>query len=98
MAPALGLNIGVSSPALAQAAPDGMKWRHAISTFGDIKYPADFKRFDYVNPDAPKGGVARLFELGSYDSFNIVTRPSMSRTAITARWPNSSPTPKTSPM
>ena len=72
MAPALGLNIGVSSPALAQAAPDGMKWRHAISTFGDIKYPADFKRFDYVNPDAPKGGVARLFELGTYDSFNIV--------------------------
>ena len=43
-----------------------------ISTFGDIKYPADFKRFDYVNPDAPKGGVARLFELGTYDSFNIV--------------------------
>ena len=72
LVPALGRNIGVFSPALAQAAPDGLKWRHAISTFGDIKYPADFKRFDYVNPDAPKGGVARLFELGSYDSFNIV--------------------------
>ncbi|MEH2550285.1 microcin C transport system substrate-binding protein [Bradyrhizobium sp. AZCC 2262] len=72
MAPALGLNFGVSSPALAQAAPDGLKWRHGISTFGDIKYPVDFKRFDYVNPDAPKGGVARLFELGTYDSFNMV--------------------------
>ena len=72
MAPALGLNIGVSSPALAQAAPDGLKWRHGISTFGDIKYPAGFKRFDYINPDAPKGGVARLFELGTYDSFDIV--------------------------
>ena len=72
MAPALGLNIGVSSLALAQAAPDGLKWRHGISTFGDIKYPIDFKRFDYVNPDAPKGGVARLFELGTYDSFNMV--------------------------
>ena len=67
MAPALGLNIGVSyDPRWRKAAPDGMKWRHAISTFGDIKYPADFKRFDYVNPDAPKGGVARLFELGTY--------------------------------
>ena len=43
-----------------------------LSLFGDIKYPADFKRFDYVNPDAPKGGVARLFELGTFDSFNIV--------------------------
>ena len=73
LAPALGLqHLGDSSPAQAQAAPDGLKWRHAISTFGDIKYPADFKRFDYVNPNAPKGGVARLFELGTFDNFNIV--------------------------
>src|SRR5262245_60833912 len=31
--------------------------RHGISAFGDLKYPADFKHFDYVNPDAPKGGA-----------------------------------------
>jgi microcin C transport system substrate-binding protein len=30
---------------------------HGISSFGDLKYPANFKRFDYVNPNAPKGGV-----------------------------------------
>lgn len=74
MAPALGLtaNLSAIGTAQAQAAPDGLKWRHGVSTFGDIKYPAGFKRFDYVNPDAPKGGVARLFELGTYDSFNIV--------------------------
>jgi microcin C transport system substrate-binding protein len=30
---------------------------HGISAFGDLKYPADFKHFDYVNPNAPKGGV-----------------------------------------
>ena len=35
------------------------EWRHGVSLFGDVKYPAGFKRFDYVNPDAPKGGVAR---------------------------------------
>lgn len=29
---------------------------HGLSAFGDLKYPADFKHFDYVNPDAPKGG------------------------------------------
>ncbi len=29
---------------------------HGISTFGELKYPPDFKHFDYVNPDAPKGG------------------------------------------
>ena len=74
MAPALGLTANVSAigTAHAQSAPDGLKWRHGVSTFGDIKYPAGFKRFDYVNPDAPKGGVARQFELGTYDSFNIV--------------------------
>ena len=74
MAPALGLNpvLPAIETAHAQSAPDGLKWRHGVSTFGDIKYPAGFKRFDYVNPDAPKGGVARLFELGTYDSFNIV--------------------------
>jgi microcin C transport system substrate-binding protein len=31
--------------------------RHGISTFGDLKYPADFKHFEYANPNAPKGGV-----------------------------------------
>jgi microcin C transport system substrate-binding protein len=74
MAPALGLNpvLHAIETAHAQSAPDGLKWRHGVSTFGDIKYPAGFKRFDYVNPEAPKGGVARLFELGTYDSFNIV--------------------------
>src|SRR3954454_21314263 len=70
MAPALGLTANVS--AIAQSAPDGLKWRHGVSTFGDIKYPADFKRYDYVNPDAPKGGVVRMFESGTFDNFNIV--------------------------
>ena len=31
--------------------------RHGISAFEDLKYPADFSQFDYVNPKAPKGGV-----------------------------------------
>ncbi|MCC8236946.1 extracellular solute-binding protein [Pinisolibacter aquiterrae] len=31
--------------------------RHGFSIFGDLKYPADFTRFDWVNPDAPKGGA-----------------------------------------
>jgi microcin C transport system substrate-binding protein len=34
------------------------------------KYPADFKHFDYVNPDAPKGGTLTLSGLGSFDSLN----------------------------
>ncbi|MIL09658.1 ABC transporter substrate-binding protein, partial [Salmonella enterica subsp. enterica] len=29
---------------------------HGLSAFGELKYPVDFKHFDYINPDAPKGG------------------------------------------
>jgi len=70
--PALGSVAGVPivGAARAQSAGD-LPWRHALSLFGDIKYPADFKRFDYVNPDAPKGGVARMISLGTFDNFNI---------------------------
>ena len=42
--------------------------RHGISAFGDLKYPADFKHFDYVNPNAPKGGV--FSQIGPTAAFN----------------------------
>lgn len=44
------------------------KEAHGISVFGDLKYPADFKRFDYVNPQAPKGGAFSF--VASTRSFN----------------------------
>ncbi|WP_382424323.1 extracellular solute-binding protein [Fodinicurvata halophila] len=43
---------------------------HGIAMHGEPKYPADFEHFDYVNPDAPKGGQVHLAALGNYDSFN----------------------------
>jgi microcin C transport system substrate-binding protein len=57
--------------ACAGAAADS--GRHGLSAFGELKYPADFKHFAWVNPDAPKGG--RLAMIGtaartSFDSFN----------------------------
>jgi len=61
----------VIQPAAAQGAAE-LPWRHALSLFGDVKYPVDFKHFDYVNPNAPKDGVVRMFELGTFDNFNIV--------------------------
>ena len=61
----------VVSAARAQSAAE-LPWRHALSLFGKVKYPADFKRFDYVNPEAPKGGVARQIAIGTFDNFNIV--------------------------
>ncbi|WP_409996830.1 extracellular solute-binding protein [Photobacterium rosenbergii] len=38
--------------------------------FGAAKYPADFTHFDYVNPDAPKGGQVTYAQVGTFDSFN----------------------------
>ena len=42
--------------------------RHGMSAFGDLKYPPDFKHFDYVNPNAPKGGV--FSQIGPSRQFN----------------------------
>ncbi|GLR95525.1 MULTISPECIES: extracellular solute-binding protein [Bradyrhizobium] len=71
--PALGSVAGVPVVVAAEAqSSNELPWRHALSLFGKVKYPADFKRFDYVNPDAPKGGVARQIAVGTFDNFNIV--------------------------
>ncbi len=43
---------------------------HGLAMHGDLKYPAGFTHFDYVNPKAPKGGTVRLNAIGTYDSFN----------------------------
>ena len=44
---------------------------HGISILGDLKYPENFTHFEYVNPNAPKGGTVRLGSLGGFDTFNI---------------------------
>jgi microcin C transport system substrate-binding protein len=46
-------------------------WRHGLSLFGDLKYPAGFKQFDYVNSAAPKAGTVRQIAIGTFDNFNI---------------------------
>jgi len=60
-----------ATQARAQGAPPRV-WRHGLSLFGDLKYPAHFKHFDYVNPTAPKGGVVRMIAFGTFDNFNMV--------------------------
>jgi len=69
-APALEIfNIGsLGSQARAQT----QTWKHALSLFGDVKYPDGFKNFDYVNPNAPQGGTVRQIAFGTFDNFNIV--------------------------
>jgi microcin C transport system substrate-binding protein len=55
-----------SLPQNVEAAQDSE--RHGVSAFGDLKYPPDFKHFDYVNPNAPKGGV--FSHVGATRAFN----------------------------
>src|SRR5712675_1614131 len=73
IAPSLGIaaSVAAADPASAQSGTGEPVWRHALSLFGEVKYPVDFKRFDYVNPDAPKGGAARMISIGTFDNFNI---------------------------
>ena len=66
---AAGLPFSAQNVARAQA----NEWRHGVSLFGDLKYPAGFEKFDYVNADAPRGGRARLFSVGTFDSLNPYT-------------------------
>jgi microcin C transport system substrate-binding protein len=66
---AIGARVATAQPA-QQAAP---AWRHGLSLFGDLRYPAAFKHFEYVNPGAPKGGVVRLIAGGqTFDNLNLV--------------------------
>lgn len=77
---AVALLLGAAAPgwsqeaAASEAAGDQEIIRgHGISTFGDLKYPADFKHFDFVDPDAPKGGTMSFRGTGAsqtYDSLN----------------------------
>jgi microcin C transport system substrate-binding protein len=60
--------IAVLWPGKSTFAADKIITSHGISSFGELKYPADFPHFDYVNPDAPKGGEFTTWGFGTFDS------------------------------
>ena len=70
MSPWSGAVLSSATPAGAQAS--GVQWGHCLPLSGELKYPAGFRHFDYVNPQAPKGGTLRLAALGTFDNFNQV--------------------------
>ncbi len=47
--------------------------RHGMSMFGALKYPLGFNHFEYVNPNAPKGGLVRMEARGTFDTLNSFT-------------------------
>lgn len=54
----------------AQAMPADTSPVHGMAMHGEPKYGPDFTHFEYVNPDAPKGGRLRMFAVGSFDNLN----------------------------
>jgi len=67
---ALATTLALAMPALADPAQNG-PWLTGTSLIGQPKYQPGFKHFDYVNPDAPKGGTVRMVSLSpTYDTFN----------------------------
>jgi microcin C transport system substrate-binding protein len=64
----LMLSLSVSLPALASVSES-----HGYAQFGTLKYPSNFSHFDWVNPQAPKGGNVRLMATGSFDTLNAYT-------------------------
>jgi microcin C transport system substrate-binding protein len=70
VSPLLGQVPLPATPARAQGSAP--QWRNGFSLYGELKYPPGFKHFDYVNPQAPKGGAVRLMALGTFDNFNQV--------------------------
>ncbi len=71
---ALGVSLGAPLLRGARASEAGTE-AHGISAFGDLKYPADFHHFGYVNVDAPKGGSFSLIPSSkgynqSFQTFN----------------------------
>lgn len=45
-------------------------WKTALTIFGKAKYTPWFQHFDYVNPQAPKGGTVKLMNANTFDSLN----------------------------
>ena len=61
----------VATTGKADAKPVTMgDWQESTSLIAKSKYPADFKHYDYVNPQAPVGGTLDQVAIGTYDSFN----------------------------
>lgn len=56
--------------ALLAAAPAVAEPRHGFAVLGELKYGPGFRHFDYVNPEAPKGGETVEWYQGTFDSLN----------------------------
>ncbi len=70
VAPAYAQDAPAPASAAQAAAMQPGEWRTWSSLIRPSKYGNDFKQYDFVNPDAPKGGRLNLLGAGTFDSFN----------------------------
>ena len=47
-----------------------INYQHGIAMHGDLKYDKDFRKFDYANEEAYKGGEIKLSAIGTFDNLN----------------------------
>ena len=67
---ALGLAATLGVAAASASAAEAIDYKHGYAFLAEPGYPSTFTHFNYVNPDAPKGGMMRRHGTGSWDSFN----------------------------
>jgi microcin C transport system substrate-binding protein len=70
LSPKICFSIYIAALILTSAPAFASEPKHGLSAFGDLAYPPDFKNFNYVNPDAPKGGTFSLVGWGGVATFN----------------------------
>lgn len=68
----LGAAVLLASQTRAEEGP--MIKTHGYNFYGELSYPADYTHFNYVNPDAPKGGEISIAQVGTFDSMNPYSR------------------------
>ncbi|MCC1491706.1 ABC transporter substrate-binding protein [Cognatishimia sp. F0-27] len=71
---ALALTLAMAAKAAFAEAHEEVITSHGYSFFQNLDYPADYEHFDFVNPDAPKGGSLALGATGTFDSLNPYSR------------------------
>ena len=94
-AAAAGLTLPWGAAMRAAFADDEIQ-SHGLSAFGDLALPADFKHFDYVNPDAPKGGLLSLQitatggnqNFDTFDTLNMFSKKGDGAAGMTATFDN----------
>ena len=60
----------LSTSALPESSASQITKKKVISLIGPAKYQDNFAHFDYVNPNAPKGGTLKMASIGTFDTLN----------------------------